>query len=60
MGKRAQDIRRHEEGLEAGRFDHLDREFQDRVHALRVEENALKSRYAVALEPSTPISGVRQ
>lgn len=44
VGKRAQEIRRLEEGLEAGRFEHLDREFQERVHALRVEENALKAR----------------
>ncbi len=45
VSQRAQDIRMHEGGLEAGRFEHLDREFQDRVHTLRTEENALKSRW---------------
>jgi hypothetical protein len=44
VSQRAQEIRMQEGSLEAGRFEHLDREFQDRVHSLRAEENTLKAR----------------
>ncbi len=47
VSERALEIRVHEESLEAGRFKHLDVEFQQRVHALRSEENTLKSRCGV-------------
>jgi hypothetical protein len=44
VGESARKGREQEEGLEVGRFKHLDMEFQRRIHTLRMEEIVLKSR----------------
>lgn len=44
VGDTARRGREQEEGLEVGRFKHLDMEFQRRIHTLRTEEFVLKSR----------------
>lgn len=44
VGDKVAKCREHEQGLEVGRFKHLDKEFQTRIQSLRLEEFVLKER----------------